>query len=73
MTHICVFCETVSDFPLGYCEECIDYKGIEPLSAFRDRLVDLSVHPESCWCQDCDPDFHLELESDWLPEVVAPF
>lgn len=25
---ICVYCETVSDFPYGFCEECDLYDGI---------------------------------------------
>ena len=30
-TYICVYCETVSDFPKGYCEPCNEYDGIVPL------------------------------------------
>jgi hypothetical protein len=39
-----------------------------------DRLVDLSTHPEACWCQECDPDFYFDLEVDWLvPDLEPPF
>ena len=40
---------------------------------YSDRLTDLAQHPVACWCQECDPDFYLEMETDWLPEVETPF
>jgi predicted ATP-dependent serine protease len=52
----CEFCETVSDFLKGYCEECLDYKGIVPNNSehdewFNEELID--YYAEASLFGDC--------------------
>lgn len=38
---ICVYCETVSDFPTAYCFDCNEYDGIVPFEGDPDDIDDI--------------------------------
>lgn len=50
---ICMYCDTMSDFPLGYCEDCQEYDGIitpylsDPFGAFGSDWHDYEAFQES--------------------------